>query len=106
MSQETEQVEQLEGPDDELEMLMGRIIDGEASPRDLKRPATFDSLITSLNHDKPLIRELARAHLYRLVPRGKTIAYDAASTPAVRMRAQTAWRKLIPRGKLPPGNES
>lgn len=69
---------------------------------DLRRPETYDALITYLNHPRLGVRELAHWHLYRLVPAGKSIKYDAAAPEADRKKAQDDWKKLIPDGKLPP----
>jgi hypothetical protein len=35
------------------------------------------------------------------VPEGKNIPYNAAAPAEERGRAQAAWRKLIPQGKVP-----
>jgi hypothetical protein len=67
----------------------------------LKQPATYDTLIGGLNHSKMPMRELARWHLVRLVPDGKSIAYDAAAAEPQRMQAIEAWRRLVPEGELP-----
>jgi hypothetical protein len=69
---------------------------------ELARPETYDALITYLKHQRLAVRELAAWNLYRLVPQGKDIAYDAAAPAEQRSRAQAAWRKLIPEGQLPP----
>ena len=63
--------------------------------------ATYQALIHYLAHDRAAVRELAAWHLYRLVPEGRKIAYDAAAAPAERARAQAAWRKLLPAGRVP-----
>jgi hypothetical protein len=68
----------------------------------LRRPDTYDLLIHALNHSKMPARELARWHLIRLVPDGKSIAYDAAGAEEQRLEAIAAWRRLIPEGELPP----
>lgn len=68
----------------------------------LTRPETYEALINYLQHQQPAIRELAAWNLYALVPQGKGIAYDAAAPAEDRARAQTAWRKLIPEGQVPP----
>jgi hypothetical protein len=70
--------------------------------KDLVRPETYDALINYLQHQKQAVRELAAWNLQLLVPQGKDIAYDASAAPEERGRAQAAWRKLIPEGKLPP----
>ena len=68
----------------------------------LRQPDTYEMLIDALNHPKLAGRELARWHLVRLVPDGKSITYDAAAPEAERTRAIEAWRKLVPPGELPP----
>jgi hypothetical protein len=68
----------------------------------LRQPDTYEMLIDALNHPKMAGRELARWHLVRLVPDGKSITYDAAAPEAERTRAVEAWRKLVPPGELPP----
>jgi hypothetical protein len=70
--------------------------------KDLGRPETYQTLIDSLQHDKLAVRELAAWQLYRLVPQGKSIPYDAAGTEEQRGRSQAAWRRLIPPGQVPP----
>jgi hypothetical protein len=67
-----------------------------------RQPQTYDLLIQALNHSKLPARELARWHLVRLVPDGKSIDYDAAGTEMHRQEAIAAWRRLIPEGELPP----
>jgi hypothetical protein len=71
------------------------------SPFDPKDPATYQTLIAYLQHDKPAIRALARWHLYRLVPSGAKIAYDPNGTPEARAKAAQEWKQLIPDGSLP-----
>jgi hypothetical protein len=69
------------------------------------RPELYETLIEYLRlpDSEPLgIRELAKWHLYRLVPAGKTIKYDPAGSEAEREAAYKAWKKLIPDGKVPP----
>jgi hypothetical protein len=68
----------------------------------LKKAETYDVLIQALNHSKMPVRELARWHLVRLVPDGKSIAYDAAAAEGQRLQAIAQWRRLIPEGELPP----
>jgi hypothetical protein len=72
------------------------------SEQQLGRPEAFELLIEYLKHDLLPVRELAQWYLYRVVPAGKDIKYDAAGTPAERHKAYEAWKKLIPEGKLPP----
>jgi hypothetical protein len=69
---------------------------------DLAKPATYETLIDYLIHEKLAIRELAKFHLYRLVPAGKDIAYDPAGSAEDRTKAHDKWHTLIPNGKLPP----
>lgn len=75
--------------------------DGE----NLARPETYELLIEYLLHPKLPARELARWHLYRLVPAGRNIPYDANGSEADRQKAYEAWKQLIPDGKLPPKPE-
>jgi hypothetical protein len=63
------------------------------------RPATYSLLLSELDHPHLAIRTLAHWHLVRLVPAGKSIAYDAAATD--RSAAVAEWRRLIPAGELP-----
>lgn len=72
------------------------------SPFEPDRPETYDTLIAYLRHSRLAVRELARWHLYRLVPAGRKIVYDAGASEAARQKAYEAWKKLIPSGKLPP----
>lgn len=72
------------------------------SEQQLGRPEAYELLIEYLRHDLLPVRELAQWHLYRVVPAGKDIKYDAAGTPAERQKAYEEWKKLIPTGKLPP----
>jgi hypothetical protein len=67
----------------------------------LQQPSTYDVLIHGLNHKRMAVRELARWHLVRLVPDGKSIAYDAGADEAQRLEAIAAWRRLVPEGQLP-----
>jgi hypothetical protein len=66
-----------------------------------RMPSTYDLLIQALNHGKMPLRVLAHWHLVRLVPEGKTIAYDPAGSEAQRKQAIDAWRRLIPEGEMP-----
>jgi hypothetical protein len=75
------------------------------SPFDPKDPATYQTLIAYLQHERLAIRELARWHLYRLVPQGAKISYDATSTPEERAKAAEAWKQLVPDGELPKESE-
>jgi hypothetical protein len=69
---------------------------------DRDRPETYETLIAYLDHPLLPVRELAKWHLYRLVPAAKDIEYDSAGAPAERERAQKRWKELVPPGKLPP----
>jgi hypothetical protein len=72
------------------------------SRQDRDRPETYETLIDYLNHDRLAIRELAHWQLTRLVPPGRTIAFNPAASADERARAVAAWRRLIPAGKVPP----
>jgi hypothetical protein len=72
------------------------------SPFAADEPETFETLIAYLQHGQLAVRELARWHLYRLAPAGGDIKYDAAAPEAERAKAVEQWKKLIPRGQLPP----
>jgi hypothetical protein len=72
------------------------------TPFDPKAPETYETLIAYLRHDKQPVRELAKWHLDRLAPAGRTIPFDAAAPAAEREKAYKEWKKLIPDGKLPP----
>ncbi|MBI2808746.1 MAG: hypothetical protein HYX68_27475 [Planctomycetes bacterium] len=67
-----------------------------------RQPETYELLIQALDHGKIAARELARWHLVRLAPAGRSIPYDAAGTDAERQAGIAAWRRLIPAGQLPP----
>jgi hypothetical protein len=71
------------------------------SPFDASDPVTYQTLIAYLQHDRLAIRELARWHLYRLVPQGAKIPYDAAGSPEDRAKAAREWKQLIPDGEVP-----
>jgi hypothetical protein len=70
--------------------------------KELARPETYETLIDYLAHEKLAVRNLAYWHLYRLVPDGRKIGYDAMAAKEARDRAIEQWRKLVPPGKLPP----
>jgi hypothetical protein len=72
------------------------------SAADLSRPETYEMLIDYLEHDRPAIRHLAHWHLERLVPSGRGIAYQALDPADKRAAAIQEWRRLVPRGQLPP----
>ena len=65
------------------------------------RPDTYQSLIGFLVHNQLPVRELAAWNLYRLVPAGGNIPFDAAD-PAKREAGVRQWKTLIPPGKMPP----
>jgi hypothetical protein len=73
---------------------------------ELAQPATYETLIDYLLLNKLAIRQLAKWHLYRLVPASRDIAYDPAGSREERQRAYDQWKKLIPDGKLPPAGKS
>jgi hypothetical protein len=68
----------------------------------LAQPETYEALLDLLESDQTAIRGLAHWHLYRLVPAGRTIGFDALAVAAKRTQDIQAWRQLIPTGKLPP----
>lgn len=68
---------------------------------ELDRAVTYDVLFKLLDHPRLGVRELARWHLARLVPAGKTMAYDAAAPEAARQAAARQWRALVPEGEIP-----
>jgi hypothetical protein len=72
------------------------------SDEDLADPETYEMLIDFLQHERIAVRGLAYWHLYRLVPAGRKIPYDPLGGKDARAGAQKEWRKLIPKGKLPP----
>jgi hypothetical protein len=72
------------------------------SAEDLLQPETYEVLIDYLIHEKPAIRNLAAWHLVRLVPQGKSIPHKPNGTLADAQATYEAWKKLIPRGELPP----
>jgi hypothetical protein len=69
---------------------------------DLAHSETYQTLIDYLAHDKLAIRGLAHWHLVRLVPAGKDFGYSPFDPQEKREEAIKKWRKLIPKGKLPP----
>jgi hypothetical protein len=72
------------------------------SPFQRDRAETYQTLIEYLRSDKLAVRELARWHLDRLAPAGRSIGYDAAAPAAERESAVKKWKELIPDGQLPP----
>lgn len=85
----------------EIAMFLLRGLDAEAR----RQHETYDTLIRYLSNDQLGIRALAAWSLTQLVPQGRAIGYDPAADAATRARAQAAWRKLIPEGKLPPASK-
>jgi hypothetical protein len=69
---------------------------------ELARPETYQTLIDYLDHDVIGIRGLAYWHLSRLAPAGKEFGYNPLASKEEREAAVQKWRKLIPRGKVPP----
>ena len=72
------------------------------SSAELRVPETYQVLIDYLGHEKSGIRNLAAWHLVRLVPKGREIPYKPDGTAADALKAQAAWKTLIPAGELPP----
>jgi hypothetical protein len=68
---------------------------------DLQRSVTYEALIGYLRHSQPAVRELAAWQLYRLVPAGKDIPYDASAGKEELEKAYRAWKQLVPSGQLP-----
>jgi hypothetical protein len=71
----------------------------------LEEPETYALLIASLRHPQALVRELAHQNLVALVPAGLQIRYDAFGPERQRDAGYSAWKGLIPDGKLPPKPE-
>ncbi len=69
---------------------------------DLARPATYETLIDYLMHDKPAVRQLAIWHLRRLVPAGREVTYNPTASEEDRQRTYEKWKQLVPSGKMPP----
>ncbi len=67
----------------------------------LKKPETYDMLISYLDHERLGVRGLAYWHLRRLVPAGKDIKYNPLDSAEARAPAIEQWRKLIPAGEVP-----
>jgi hypothetical protein len=68
------------------------------SPFQADQPEAFRTLLAYLRHDKLAVRSLALWHLRRLVPAGKSIAFDPAAPEAEREKGYAEWRKLIASG--------
>lgn len=75
------------------------------SETDLREPETYEVLIDYLVHEKRGIRNLAEWHLVRLVPQGKAIPFKPDGSAEENEKVYEAWKKLIPKGKLPPAPE-
>src|SRR5262249_20253003 len=69
---------------------------------ELAQPETYQTLIDYLDHDLLPIRGLAYWHLQRLVPDGQNLRYDPLGPKEKREAAIEKWRKLVPKGKVPP----
>jgi hypothetical protein len=72
------------------------------SDRDRMQPETYETMIAYLQSGKLAIRQLAKWQLDQWVPEGRKIAYDPAAPQSERDRAYEEWKKLVPRGQLPP----
>ena len=73
------------------------------SEAQIGRPETYETLIDYLGHDRLPIRELAFRHLHILVPDlAKKVPYHPTWNSEQRERAQEQWRKVLPKGKVPP----
>jgi hypothetical protein len=62
-------------------------------------PQTYEVLIEQLASPRMPIRDLAAWQLFQLVPRAREVRFDPTAPPE---RHQAQWRKLIPRGTIPP----
>ena len=76
------------------------------SAQALADPATYQSLIDYLDHDKLAVRHLAAQHLYaELGPRmphdALKIDFDPTQESKERREVVAQWRKAVPAGKLP-----
>lgn len=69
---------------------------------ELKEPETYEVLIDYLGSDKAGIRGLANWHLHRLVPKGRDIKFNPLAPEAERKEAIAKWKKLVPKGTVPP----
>lgn len=72
------------------------------SEDELRQPETFEALIDYLESERTGIRGLAHWHLYRLVPKGRSIDFDPTAPADKRKVAVDQWKKLVPKGKIPP----
>jgi hypothetical protein len=73
---------------------------------ELARPELYQTLIDYLEHSKLAVRGLAYWHLSRLVPEGQKFGYNLLDPKKKRAAAVAKWRKLIPRGKMPPNHRT
>ncbi len=67
----------------------------------LRKPETYEALISFLDSDRMCVRTLAHWHLERLVPAGRKIAFKATATKEEREKAVKAWKELVPAGTVP-----
>jgi hypothetical protein len=72
------------------------------TPFQRDKAETYQTLIEYLRSERLPVRELARWHLYRLAPVGRSIAFDAGASAEERDKAVKKWQELIPEGQLPP----
>jgi hypothetical protein len=71
------------------------------SDAEVQKPETYETLISCLECERPLIRGLANWHLIRLVRAGKQIGFMATAPAEDREKAVKAWRELVPEGTIP-----
>lgn len=79
------------------------------TPEDHDRPETYEVLIEYLLCDQSAVRNLAAWHLIRLAPAGKSIPWKPDASPDEARGMYTAWKKLVPPGRLPaavPGTDA
>jgi uncharacterized protein (TIGR03000 family) len=69
--------------------------------QELAQPETYELLISYLTDSRLAIRALAHWHLIRLVPAGHDIPYSPLDDKEALKKAQEAWQKLVPAGKVP-----
>lgn len=73
------------------------------TPDDLRRRATYELLISYLDHPRIALRELAALHLQSVASLVNVNVPYSASAPALeRRQAQNRWEQLLQNGKLPP----
>jgi hypothetical protein len=68
---------------------------------DLRKPETYEALISFLDSDHLCIRALANWHLVRLAPAGRKIEFKATAPKEEREKAIKQWKELIPEGSVP-----